>query len=505
MANIVIHHNNQTKIFQAREGENLLTFLILSGYYITASCGGKGTCGKCKVKLIGGGINADIGGDGYFLSCQAKISGDAEIEVPHTVGSGLIKHGGALKEIDKAEGYGAAIDIGTTTLAFYLMDLKSGAEIDSYSCLNPQGVYGADVISRINACKNGNLNQLNKLIVEMVREVTENLLKKHNISRLKKITLCGNTTMMHLFAGEDPTPLGHYPFTPVFTELREYDGGYFGISADKVILLPSVSAYVGSDITAGIISTELNKGSGVTMLVDIGTNGEIALYDGKGNLYCASTAAGPAFEGANITCGMGGTDGAIDSVKYAGGKIEYTVIGGGKPKGICGSGLIDAVAVMRQYGIIDETGLMEVASGSPLAAKVIGDKFYISENVFISQKDVREFQLAKSAICAGIKTIVKTNGLDLNDVEKLNIAGGLGFYINQQNALKIGLLPPQFSGKISVAGNSAGSGAKMCLLSQKSLAEIINAAQVCKNIELSQAAEFMDEFVENMSFEYADN
>lgn len=502
MAKITIRYDNEIKSYTAQEGENLLDFLISKGYFITASCGGKGTCGKCKVKLLGGGINAEIDKEGFFLSCRAKINGDAEIEVAHTKGGGLTQHTSALGDIDKAEGYGVAVDIGTTTLAFYLIDLSSGKEIEGYSCLNPQGVYGADVISRINACKNGNLGQLNKLIVEKVREITDNLLKKHGIDKLKKIVLCGNTTMMHLFAGEDASPLGHYPFTPVFTELKEYAGGYFGINAETVILLPSVSAYVGSDITAGIVSTQLSKGTKIQMLVDIGTNGEIALYDGKGNLYCASTAAGPAFEGANITCGMGGTEGAIDSVKYNGNNIEYTVIGGGKPQGICGSGLIDAIAVMRENGIIDDTGLMETPDNA-LAAKIADDKFYIAENVFISQKDVREFQLAKSAICAGIKTIVKTNNLDLNDIAEINIAGGLGFYLNQDNALKIGLLPSQFKGKIKVAGNSAGSGAKMCLLSQKALGEITETARVCKNIELSQTTLFMEEFIENMGFEYA--
>jgi uncharacterized 2Fe-2S/4Fe-4S cluster protein (DUF4445 family) len=498
--NITIRQNNKTVSYTADKGANLLELLISKGYFINAACGGKGTCGKCKVKLISGNVSAQKDKDGYILSCRAQILGDTEIELQSIEGSGITKHNSVISHTDGESGYGVAVDIGTTTLAFYLMDLSSGAETDSYSCLNPQAVFGGDVISRITASKNGKLNQLNQLIVNKVAETCDYFIKKHGITELKKVVLCGNTTMMHLFSGVDASPLGQYPFTPVFTGLKEFTGGYGGIDARKIILLPCVSAYIGSDIVSGIIATNIDKSAAPKILLDIGTNGELVLSE-NGNLYCASTAAGPAFEGANITCGMGGVSGAIDSASFDGSKINYTVIGSAQPKGICGSGLIDIMALMLEYGVIDESGLIVESDYQVLAQKTIDDRFYITDDVFISQKDVREFQLAKSAICAGIKTIIKTNGLKEEDISEVFISGGLGFYINKYSAVKVGLIPPQFIDKLTIAGNSAGGGTKLCLLSEKELNRCIDVAKQCKNIELAESSIFMEEYINNMAFE----
>ncbi len=494
--NITVISGNKKTILNAEKGKNLLSALAEGGFYIPASCGGRGRCGKCRVKLTEGGVSGAKAENGYVLSCLAYISGDVTVELNEVTGGGLTQFWGTVTERDSLTGYGVALDIGTTTLAFYLMDLKSGAELDSYSCLNPQGVYGADVISRITACTEGKLPELNRLITQKVNAVINMFKEKHGIKEIDRLTVCGNTTMLHLFANEDASPLGVYPFKPVFTETRVYSGGDIGVNAVSVTLLPSVSAYVGSDITAGIISTRMTENNKNNMLIDIGTNGEIALYTG-GRLYCASTAAGPALEGANITWGTGGVKGAIDSAEYNNGKIRYTVIGGGKAEGICGSGLIDIMAAMLEKGVFDETGAF---SGLQIPG-LREDRYYINDEIYISQKDVREFQLAKSAICAGLKALAAKAGLTLSGIDNLYIAGGLGYYINHKNAVKVGLLPKETANKITVVGNSAGAGAKMCLLSQRQTALCGEAAKSCQNIELSAEELFMEEYINNMAFE----
>lgn len=495
--NVTVNDGKKINSLRAKKGDSLMSALIREGYFIPASCGGRGRCGKCKVKLTEGAVRGTEPDDqGFVLSCLARLCGDVSVELAEVSGGGLTLSQFAVEEKDEASGYGIALDIGTTTLAFYLMDLGSGGEIGSYSCLNPQGVYGADVISRISACGDGKLSDLNRLIKDKVNEAIGLLTQKNGVSKIDKMTVCGNTTMLHLFAGEDPSPMGYYPFTPVFTETRKYKGSELGISADEVILLPSIAAYVGSDIVAGIVSTRMSEG-GNNLLIDIGTNGEIALHTG-GRLYCASTAAGPALEGANITCGMGGVAGAIDSAGLKEGKPGYTVIGNGKPKGICGSGLIDLMAILLELKVIDETGAFDEGT---VLENVRDDKFYITDDIFISQQDVREFQLAKSAICAGIKALCAKAGLDLKDIDKAFVAGGLGYYIDYKNAIRTGLMPGQLDGKIEVVGNSAGAGAKICLLSSKGLELCGRISKSCENVELSAEPVFMEEYVNNMGFE----
>jgi uncharacterized 2Fe-2S/4Fe-4S cluster protein (DUF4445 family) len=498
MANIIkitVNSGGKTSVINAEKGENLLSALVKGGFYVTAPCGGRGRCSKCGIKLLSGevsGVTPDK--DGVILSCRAGLLEDISVALNEVSGTKVSSAAGNFG-CDKIKGYGIALDIGTTTLAFYLMDLYDGKEIDSYSCLNPQGVFGADVISRISACREGKLRDLNRLITEKTNSVIGLFEKKHDID-ISRMTVCGNTAMLHLFANIDPTPLGVFPFTPVFTETKRYKGKDLNINADSVTLLPSVSAYVGSDITAGIISTGMISKGRNNMLADIGTNGEIVLYtDGK--LYCASTAAGPAFEGANISCGMGGVAGAIDSADFSDGRINFTVIGNIRPSGICGSGLTDIIAIMMEKGIFDKTGTFAANSSD---GKLIGDKYYITDNIYISQKDVREFQLAKSAICSGIKTLAAKAGLPLEKIDNFYIAGGLGYYINFKNAVKTGLLPEEIRNKITVVGNSAGAGAKMCLLSQKQLALCGKAAARCRYVELSAEPMFMEEYIKNMSF-----
>lgn len=494
---ITVISGDEKQIIETKKA-NLLEVIKSAGYFINAPCGGRGRCGKCTVKLLSGKVdNAEVDADGYVLACKANICQDITIEINEASGYGITLTNNSRYQIDGVSGYGIAVDIGTTTLAFYLMNLKSGEEIDSFSCLNPQAVYGGDVISRITACSEGKLKDLNKIIIKKTNEIITYFQNKHSIKAINSLTACGNTTMMHLFAGEDVSSMGVYPFKPMFIKTMIKKGEELKINAQKVTLLPSVSAFVGSDITAGLLSTGITEIKQNSMLIDIGTNGEIALY-ANGSLFCASTAAGPALEGANIACGMGGVSGAIDTAYINNGKIEYTVIGGGRPQGICGSGLIDIIAALLELNIMDETGAFNDEYDKDNIIK--DDKYFINEDIYISQKDIREFQLAKSAICAGVKALTKKAGICLNEIENFFIAGGLGYYINYKSALKTGLLPEETSGKITITGNSAGAGAKMCLLSENQTRLCQAIADSCNSVELAADSFFMEEYINNMSF-----
>jgi len=480
--------NNKTNIIDCKKGENLLQILSKNGYFITAFCGGKGTCGKCKVKLFTGKVEKAISDEnGCILSCRALIVEPIKIEVFDVSGNGLTFSNLKIEEKDELIGYGIALDIGTTTLAFYLIDLKSGKEIENYSSLNPQAVFGGDVISRISAALKGNLFELHKLIINKTNKIINYFIEKYNIKEIEKMTVCGNTTMLHLFFNEDVSSLGFYPFTPVFIDTKIFEGKEKGLNVKTVIIMPSVSAYIGSDITAGVLAVSLKKGKGAKILLDIGTNGEIVLFNNN-KLYSTSTAAGPAFEGANISCGMGGVAGAIDSVKIVDNNIKITTISG-NAQGICGSGLIDAVSIMKDLSIFDETG-----------AFINNDKYYLTKQIYISQKDIREFQLAKSAICSGLKVLIKYAGVNLRDIEKVYLAGGLGFYLNIKNAINIGLIPEELENKIVIVGNSAGMGAKSCLLSLKKLEECEKIAKETVNIDLSTDENFINEYMNNIYF-----
>lgn len=471
-------------------GEILLDILIANGFYVPAACGGKGKCRKCAVT-----VTRKNGERLEVLSCEYAVEEEISVTLNELSGEGVTSFCLTSEiETDAEEGFGVALDVGTTTLAAYLVELKTGAEVGRYSCLNPQGSLGADVISRISACADGKLDILHNLIIDKTREILVNFKSAFKL-QIKRLCVCGNTTMLHLFAGIDPTPMGVAPFKSVLLQEQKYKANQFSLPVDEIILMPSISSYVGSDITAGIIALNLDKPGGNRLLVDVGTNGEIALSRG-GKIFCCSTAAGPAFEGANISCGMGGVDGAISSVRFNEGKIEFKTISG-KPKGICGSGLIDLAAELVRNSILDEAGNFSEYQSEYGAAD---DGFTLTENVVLTAKDVREIQLAKSAVCAGIKTLIKENGLTMDDVEKVYVAGGLGFYLDKTNACYIGLLPKELENKIEPVGNSGGAGAKMCLVSGSTRERARKTAEEANTAELSQSAVFMEEYIENMMF-----
>ncbi len=471
--------------------EKLIDLLISSGFAIHADCGGKGRCGKCTVKITPVDNGIPLTDESFTaLSCEYCPDRDILVEFEEEIGSGLLDHSGDERIITNGEkhGYGAVIDIGTTTLALYLIDMDSGETLSSKSELNPQRRYGADVISRIDACMNGKTAELHQIITEKTAEMLKSMYSECGIVSADCLYVTGNTTMLHLFLGEDPSGIGVFPFTPVFLESRRVSGESLGIPVGEIVTMPCIASYIGGDAVCAAIASDLANGN--NLMIDIGTNGELVLYSG-GKYYSTSTAAGPALEGANITCGCGGVSGAINRVFSANGQVSYTTVNGADAVGICGAGLIDAISVMLECGIIDETGAF---------CDEDEDEFRITDNVFISAKDVREFQLAKSAIASGINVLIKRAGLTYGDIENVYIAGGLGFYIDCESAAKTGLIPRGLIGKVKVIGNGAALGTKMALLNDEFLDKMIEIAKSANAIDLANDADFADEFIENMFF-----
>ena len=442
-----------------------------------------------------------------------KISLEGIKKIPQLMISGhqtfvVVHDNEAILDITDAleEGYGIAIDIGTTTIVSYLYSLSSGGFIDVVSGINRQKNFGFDVIARIQyAHEAKGLEELHQTVIHQLNEMIEELLKKNNINekQLDELVIAGNTVMMHLLVGANPKDIGAAPFTPVFTEVVFIETSQLGLKGAKhckALLLPSIAAYVGADIVSGMLAADMNR-DGCSLLVDLGTNGEIALLNSQ-QIMCCATAAGPAFEGANISCGVGGMFGAIKKIFYENGELCYTTINDEAPVGLCGSGLIDGIAYMLDKGYIDETGYLEgddLSEVEDMAALLIAEK-EDGTKIYITQKDIREVQLAKGAIRAGIETMMAESGITKEAIDKVYIAGGFGSYMDKESAIKIGLLPKNLEEKLISIGNSAGIGAIKVLLNQRSLAQIDEIKSKCHYVELSNSAKFMDCYMESMSF-----
>lgn len=483
MHTVTVHWGEEVRSIQAADGTNLLKLLEEQQIIISAPCQGKGRCGKCRVIVDGK----------EALACQTSVHADTVVQIPRSEGSGL-----SISSTDDwpqgHEGLGIALDIGTTTLAAVLVDLSNGNILDSRSMLNPQRLCGADVISRIAACSDGQLPLLQDLIRTATRQLVEQLLSAANGQPVGPMTVCGNTTMIHIFCGVDPSPIGVAPYTPVFTETKQYTGDELKLPVQTVFVLPSAAGYIGSDVICGIHA--LGNSPEVRLLADLGTNGELALILAD-RIVCASTAAGPALEGANIECGTGGIPGAICAVSDT---LELTTVSGAAPVGICGSGLTDLIAVLLRREVIDETGALDEECGGELEFRIDDQRFYLREHIWLSQKDIRQFQLAKAAIHAGIETLCESAGLRCKDIGKLYVAGGLGYYLAQESMLNTGLIPRSFAGKLETPGNTALAGAVRCLLERErqTLCSIADSIEIC---ELTCRSDFSDRFIDAMCFE----
>jgi uncharacterized 2Fe-2S/4Fe-4S cluster protein (DUF4445 family) len=491
---------------EIREGETLLATLVRMGFPLSAPCGGRGLCGKCRVTLIEGSVrltdeNKEIK-NGEFCACRGEALTDITLRVNTDQSSDLASAFFVQllpdRKINRA---GVGLDIGTTTIAAQLVCLDTGDILETVSALNSQKSFGADVMSRINAAQNGKKNEMFSAINSQIKKILNNYIFTWDIPVIEKCTVSGNTAMLHLFTDSDPSSLGTAPYTPLFLEEKHVTGKDISLPVQDITLLPGISAFVGADITAGLAFIDITKKNS-SLFIDIGTNGEMALWNsGEKRLYCCSTAAGPCFEGAEISCGMYAGAGAVNKISLKketdsdiwrcfGGHYYTTLKNTEKPRGICGAGLIDAIAVMKKTGAIDETGT--------LAENIMERGFPIAENIFITQKDVRQFQLAKSAIYSGIKILCKEAALEFEKIDTLYIAGGLGFFINLENAALTGLFPKELTGKAAACGNTSLNGAVKSLTDVDFLRRCEEIVSLTKTVDLANNSAFSEAFMENM-------
>jgi len=474
-------------------------------------CGGHGKCGKCKVKAVGAlsavceteltHLSQEERDHGIRLACCTKVLGMCSVEEihPKTEGSAVLTTG-EIRQTDFHPAYqhfGVSVDIGTTTLAAKLLD-RNGRVLSECGAANPQSIYGADVISRIESSMAGKGDSLAEVLTLKLDEMIQKMATEVQVDtkEIDGIVMTGNTTMLYLLTRTSPESLSHAPFqmTRGFGEsIPASVLGLFSVGPEiEVYLPPCISAFVGADTVCALLASDLCASEKPVMLADIGTNGEMALWN-QSLLTVCSTAAGPALEGVGISMGMPGSKGAIDQVYLKDGAYVAHVIGDVSPVGICGSGLVDAVATLLENETIDETGFLEE------------DEVTISSPVVLTQKDIRMVQLAKSAICAGMKTLIHEAGLQEKQIERLDIAGGFGNYLNKKSATQIGLWPSEFLTIANSIGNGALSGATLLLTNQDFRKKAEELAQSAITIDLSASPYFSDEYLMGMTFPEADS
>lgn len=470
-------------------GENLLNVLLKGGIYPDAPCGGNGKCRKCKVKVNGTEV----------LACKTIVDRDVTVTLPQIESLRILQddlcRGHSIAPVQ--EGYLLAFDIGTTAVVCFLLDGKTGALLAKSSMLNPQTTFGADVITRIQAALQGALGQLTAMIRNGMTELIRTVCDEAGVipEKIGVISVVGNPAMQQLFLGISPENLSRVPFAPVLTEAKAVPcGERLPICKHaRLLIVPNIAGYVGADTVGCILATGLYAEEKLTLLVDIGTNGKMVLGN-KDRMIACATAAGPALEGANIQFGMRASDGAIDHVWLENGEMKYSVIGGGNPKGICGSGLIDAIAVGLKLGQINKRGRIQG-----------GDRIFpLTQEIYLNQEDIRQVQLAKGAICAGITLLTKQLGVELRDIQKVQLAGAFGSFMNPENACRIGLLPEELLERIEVVGNAALSGAKMLALDGTLLPFSQKLTEKTEFLELASLPLFPKTFAKGMLFREED-
>ncbi len=482
---VTVKQHGRTTCYDCEKNIDLLTFLQRTGHLVVAPCGGNGKCGKCVVNVTSG--ECAVTGSGKVRACRSIVKEDITVDLDEAEGKGIEKFFSGIST-DKT---GIAVDVGTTTIAAAYCD---GKNIRYASCLNSQSVFGSDVISRIRACSDvRNLEKMRDAVTNDINGLIRSLTGCD--SAVENGVIAANTTMLHILCGVSPVSMGVAPFKPTFLDAKIVTDSNLLIK--KATLVCGISAYVGADVAAGLVATDMLGDSGVKVLMDIGTNGEVVVNN-NGVLWCASTAAGPAFEGA-CSCGMGGVDGAISRIGFDG-RLNIQTINGTAAKGLCGSGLTDAIALLIENGGIDESGAFCNGKRPFLEKSDFNDRAYITCDVYVSQKDIRQFQLAKSALCSGVTVLLKKAGASLDDVDRLYIAGGLGYYTDISNASIAGVIPRQLKDKAIAVGNSSLQGA-IRILDDRSLLDVLKEkTSKCNVVELSDDADFAETYIENLSF-----
>lgn len=453
------------------EGPVLLSdALALFGYAVPHPCGGRGACGKCTVTLNGNPV----------LACRTTLFGDAQVLLPDR--EEIVAAAGGEESGRLTQRVCFCLDVGTTTLVLALVSLDERRIIRTVSAPNPQRAFGADVISRIDHCRKHGPDELKRVLFGQIQKMIDELLEAFRMAHVEALYAAGNTTMLHLLFGEDCSSLGVSPYTPVFLSRRRETACLLGLSGvGTVTSLPGIAAFVGADIVAGMEYTGLPPRGKYHLLLDLGTNAEIALFSGE-KILCTAAAAGPCFEGANISCGMSASAGAVCACAQDG---TCTVIGGGKARGICATGLIDAIAQGLRRGEIDETGYLEE------------DFLAVCEGVSLTGKDIREFQLAKSAIRAAMECLLRQEGVSFSDISQLFVAGGFSAGLNIENAVYTGLIPQALAGKLRGINNASLLGTVRCACCSEESILPLDRAQY---VDLSADPLFAQMFMEYMTF-----
>ena len=492
----------QIRIQPENEPRTLLQLLQAQGVFLSAACGGRGTCGKCKVRFAEGApepsgpdlarLSADEIRSGWRLACRTYITKPCVIELDPQAEE-AIAVGTAFRRTAETAGSGTvpetavpvlAVDIGTTTLAAALICPGAQPPYPVATSVNHQRSFGSDVISRIDASNKGNREALQALILQDLEALGAQLgIPEQDIFDPEKIRLIisGNSTMQHLLQGLSCESLGVAPYTPVDISLHPWR---------NMTLLPGISTFVGADIVSGVIACDMDRKDDICLLIDLGTNGEMVLGN-RSRMLCASTAAGPAFEGGNISCGTAGIPGAICAAEI-GAADPIRTIGDLPPVGICGSGVLEVTYELLRCGLIDETGLLD--------DDYFDEGYPLGEGLFFTAKDVREVQLAKSAIASGIQVLLHEYGIGSDDVSRVYLAGGFGEKVNIRKAVGIGLLPEDLADRTRPVGNSSLAGAVLFSEQPDLAARFAQAASGIREVSLTETPLFSELYMDNMFF-----
>jgi uncharacterized 2Fe-2S/4Fe-4S cluster protein (DUF4445 family) len=514
--------------------------LRVAGLALESECGGHATCGTCRVRFLDGAppagaedrllLDDEAVAQGWRLACQTALTDDCRIALPAAGAEGelriLTEAYGLAEEPPAAPPgpagtYGAAVDVGTTTVVCYLLDLEHTRQVDVVSFMNPQCRLGPDVISRIVYAheRKENLVEARRCLVEAVDEALVGLCAKHGapLQSFSRITVVGNPTMLHLLCAVDPWPLGVMPYQPVFTERPAVAAGEVGLqrlAGAELIPLPGVAGHLGADAVAGVVALGLPRRPGLFLLIDMGTNGELLLVS-EGDAVGASCAAGPAFEGVHISSGMAALPGAIEWVDEEEGRLTLETVDGVRPRGVCGSGLVDAMALMVRRGIVATSGRIRKPGDVPpdlspdlrrrLREDGEGRRFVLYENsagptVALTQRDVREVQLAKAPIRVGVEVLLEEVGAGPEDVDAVFVAGAFGSSVRPDSLVALGILPAAMVGRIHPVGNVAGMGAKVTLASEERLEEARQLARSVRHVELMLRQDFHARFADHIPY-----
>ncbi|MFH1524058.1 MAG: ASKHA domain-containing protein [Chloroflexota bacterium] len=510
---------------KAHPGQTLLEVAQAAGVGLASVCGGTGTCEECRVRLAFGKLTPPTLVEeatlskvelaaGLRLACQAEPLSDVKLDIPpeslttsqRLQLEGQDSHVTPKPAVTTPGAYGLAVDIGTTKLAAYLVCLDNGETVARAGAMNPQVAYGEDVISRIayagrepdgaKQLQTALFETLNRLLAEMCAEA------QIPAERVADAVLVGNTAMHHLFAGLPIVQLGHTPFSPATTKPLSILASESGLNLApraKIYLPPVIAGYVGADHLAMLLATDAWKSSRNVIALDIGTNTEISVIS-DGQITCCSCASGPAFEGAHIHEGMRAAPGAIERARWSEDKILWQPIENNPPVGICGSGILDVVAALLDGNLLKTTGALQTGPRSEYVL-VPAAQAGLDREIVVTRKDIHEIQLAKSAIRAGVETLLQKAGLTSADVDEFIVAGAFGTYLDLRSAVRVGMFPPLPLERFRQVGNAAGVGAKQMLISVDKRREAEAIAGKIGYIELSAQTAFTPLFIKHLSFE----